>query len=277
MRKTILLLPFAALLAGAVAAAPGLPLLAPKYKEIPVAGGGTIQGVVKIDPVPAVAEFAVGKDQQTCHATKPNHRLSVDGETKGVGSAVVYLEGIEAGKALPSGVTATIDQKECVYSPFVTVVPAKSDLGFTSSDPILHNVHVFEGDVDNPHSLKRDVFNSAMKDNKVPRQTLEARDLRKPALFFVRCDAGHVWMSAYIWVVDHPYYAVTDSKGAFELKDVPPGRYTLRFWHPGWTATPQESDGQVTGYSYGAPLQHSASVDVTANGTTKIDWAMPGG
>jgi len=275
MRKACLL-PLLAALAGGAAAAPGLPLLAPKYKEAPVAGGGAIAGVVTVDPVPVVAPFAVGKDATTCQEEKPSHRLTVDPETKGVASVVVYLDGIEAGKPLPTGVKASIDQKGCVYIPFVTVVPLKSDVGFTSSDPILHNVHVFEGDPAEPHSLKRDVFNSAMKDANVPRQTIEARDLRRPALFYVRCDAGHVWMSAYVWVVDHPYYAVTDAKGAFRLEDVPPGRYTLRFWHPGWTATPQVAGGQVSGYAYGPPLQHVAAVEVAAGGTAKVDWVMPG-
>ena len=32
----------------------------------------------------------------------------------------------------------------------------------------------------------------------------------------VRCNGGHVWMNAEIFVVAHPYYAVTDESGKFE-------------------------------------------------------------
>ncbi len=46
-----------------------------------------------------------------------------------------------------------------------------------------------------------------------------------------KCDAGHTWMSAYIWVSKHPYYAVTDKSGKFEIADVPPGTYKLKAWH----------------------------------------------
>ena len=38
-------------------------------------------------------------------------------------------------------------------------------------------------------------------------------------------------MSAYIVVTDHPYYAVTDLYGEYELSDVPPGTYQLKVWH----------------------------------------------
>jgi hypothetical protein len=55
--------------------------------------------------------------------------------------------------------------------------------------------------------------------------------MKKPGIVTFKCDAGHTWMSAYVFVVDQPYYAVTDAAGKFELKDVPPGAYTLVVWH----------------------------------------------
>ncbi len=38
-------------------------------------------------------------------------------------------------------------------------------------------------------------------------------------------------MSAWIVVIDHPYHAVTDARGAFTLSDVPPGTYEMEIWH----------------------------------------------
>ena len=50
------------------------------------------------------------------------------------------------------------------------------------------------------------VFNVAMpiKGQKLP------IPMRKPGLMKLQCDAGHTWMNGWIYVFDHPYYAVTD-------------------------------------------------------------------
>jgi hypothetical protein len=34
-----------------------------------------------------------------------------------------------------------------------------------------------------------------------------------------------------VGVVSHPYFAVSAGGGKFELKDVPPGTYTVEAWH----------------------------------------------
>ncbi|MGH7804561.1 MAG: carboxypeptidase regulatory-like domain-containing protein, partial [Candidatus Binatia bacterium] len=46
----------------------------------------------------------------------------------------------------------------------------------------------------------------------------------------IKCDV-HPWMRAYLGVLDHPYFALTGEDGAFELKDVPAGEYTVGVWH----------------------------------------------
>jgi hypothetical protein len=38
-------------------------------------------------------------------------------------------------------------------------------------------------------------------------------------------------MLAFVVVVPTPYFAVTDATGAFEIKGVPAGKYTLVVWH----------------------------------------------
>jgi hypothetical protein len=45
-----------------------------------------------------------------------------------------------------------------------------------------------------------------------------------------KCDV-HGWMAAHVGVVAHPYFAVSDEAGRFEIKDLPPGAYTLEAWH----------------------------------------------
>lgn len=251
----------------------------PRYKGGEVSGGGSIKGTVTISPVPQPTQFTVEKDVKTCRGKqeqKANNRLTANQETGVWADVVVYIDGIEKGKPLPKGEKFTIDQKACEYTPFVTIAPKKSSIEFTSSDPILHNVHVYEGTPEQPHARTRDVMNQAMKDDSVPAMPLERRDLRKPSFYYVRCDAGHIWMAAYIWVVEHPYYAKTDANGQFELTDVPPGTYTLRFWHAGYEIEPVVKDGKVVDYNYGAPVEHRMKVTVEAGKAASANWQATG-
>jgi Carboxypeptidase regulatory-like domain len=45
----------------------------------------------------------------------------------------------------------------------------------------------------------------------------------------VKCNI-HPWMHGYIAVFKHPFFAVTDKDGHFELKNIPPGSYTIKAW-----------------------------------------------
>ena len=45
-----------------------------------------------------------------------------------------------------------------------------------------------------------------------------------------KCDV-HGWMNAWVGVLDHPYFAVTGSDGAFDMSDLPPGDYVIEAWH----------------------------------------------
>jgi hypothetical protein len=80
------------------------------------------------------------------------------------------------------------------------------------------------------------VFNVAMP---MRGQRLPAK-LTRPGVVRLQCDAGHTWMTAWIYVFDHPLFAVTDQEGHFAIPDAPPGEYTLEYWH-------EPLDGQGTG------------------------------
>ena len=49
----------------------------------------------------------------------------------------------------------------------------------------------------------------------------------------------HPWMRAWIFVFDHPYFAVTSRAGKFELKNLPPGTYTIEAWQEAYRAQDQ--------------------------------------
>ena len=54
--------------------------------------------------------------------------------------------------------------------------------------------------------------------------------MEEPEVVKVSCDL-HSWMVAYIVVTPHSYFSMTESNGTFEIKNVPPGKYTLKIWH----------------------------------------------
>jgi hypothetical protein len=46
----------------------------------------------------------------------------------------------------------------------------------------------------------------------------------------IKCDV-HSWMTAYLGVEPHPYFATSGDHGAFRIAGVPAGRYAIRTWH----------------------------------------------
>jgi plastocyanin len=207
---------------GAVALLAGVTLVTSvsAYEAVDVTNGGSVSGEVKYQgEPPAPAKIAVTKDNQVCGNEKTSPDLVV-GADKGIANVVVRITDIQKGKqlAVPS-TNPVFDQKGCEYTPHVLAFPAGSTIDILNSDGILHNVHTT--------STANPSFNQAQPKFK---KKIEAK-IEKPEMpIKVQCDA-HGWMHAWWISEDHPYYAVTDAKGAFKIGDVPPGDYTLEFWH----------------------------------------------
>jgi Carboxypeptidase regulatory-like domain len=183
------------------------------YTESPVENGGTISGKVTYGGQVPTRTILPTKDQQVCGEMReePEVMLGPDG---GVQDSVVYLEGVEQGKAWPAEAQEPIlDNKDCTFQPNVQAIPA-GKLGVHNSDPMLHNTHGFYG--------RRTAFNIALPNQG---QTIDV-DLERAGQVRIECDA-HGWMLGWVYVVDNPYYAVTGADGTFEIAEVPPGEYTL--------------------------------------------------
>ncbi len=111
--------------------------------------------------------------------------------------------------------------ENCRFLPHVQSLDIGAKVRIENQDPILHNTHAIYRD------QKITAFNIGM-----PRKGQIARKrVRRPGVLRVQCDSGHTWMRAWIHVFAHPYHTVTNERGHFEIKDVPPGQYTLHFWH----------------------------------------------
>ncbi len=177
---------------------------------------GKVRFAGKIEPP---AELVAHHDMEVCKKGGPlideRRLVSPDG---GLANVVVVLQGMDSSRAAGDA-TATLDQRACRFVPHVQAVVQGTTLKIASSDPVLHNVHAFLG--------KRTAFNLAIP---VAGVTV-ARSLDEAGILRIRCDSGHTWMSAYVAVVPHAYFAVSDQSGSFSIADVPEGTYKLRAWH----------------------------------------------
>jgi hypothetical protein len=190
------------------------------YVQGPVPNGATFTGIVRLaGSLPEPRRVVAAKDVETCGDTLAVHDLVV-GSSKGVLNAIVIIEGITSGKPLPPSDSLYLANRGCQFEPRVQVVPVGTRLEVRNDDPILHNTHAYMGDTES-------LFNIAL-----PIKELRVKkELSKPGIVRLECDAGHTWMRGYVLVTEHPYAAVTDENGAFTISDIPPGTYTVRVWH----------------------------------------------
>ena len=179
------------------------------------AAGGTISGTVKFDGTPPAAKTVeVTKDKEVCGLKPHVNEDLVVGSYGGIANAVVVVKGAK-GDMKPA--TVTFDQKGCRYDPHVLAFPAGSTVKIMNSDGILHNIHTY--------STANPSFNAAQPKFKKEMDKV----IDKPEAIKVTCDA-HGWMHGWWVATDTPYFAVTDDKGNYTIKDVPAGNYTVEVW-----------------------------------------------
>jgi plastocyanin len=185
------------------------------------ATAGAITGVVKFEgQAPARQPITMDSDPY-CTKQPPNSTETVlVGEGSGLQNVFVYIKDGLGDRVFPVPSTAAVlDQKGCRYTPHVLGIQVGQTLDILSSDNTLHNVHAM------PEQNRE--FNKAHQLAGIKHtHVFSTREVMVP----FKCDV-HKWMSAYVGVLDHPFYAVTSGNGRFELKGLPPGTYTVEAWH----------------------------------------------
>ena len=112
-----------------------------------------------------------------------------------------------------------LDQQRCWYVPRVVGVRVGQPLEVRNSDPLLHNVRANSA-VNEPFNQGQPVQGTRYS------HTFATAEVMVP----MKCDV-HAWMRAWVGVVNHPYFAVTGTDGAFSIASLPPGTYTIEAWH----------------------------------------------
>ncbi len=152
--------------------------------------------------------------------------LTVDvrnGRGAAIPDAVVYA--VPEGRTLPIAKrTAVMDQKNRTFIPHVLAVQTGTAVRVPNSDDIRHQVYSF----------------SSAKQFQLP---LYKGTPANPIVFensgvvSLGCNI-HDRMSAYIVIVDTPYFATTSKHGRAEVSSISAGKYSLRVWYPEMTQEP---------------------------------------
>jgi plastocyanin len=214
---------------------------APAGKKVDPATAGSITGRVRFDgprPTPDVVRLSAdaGCVQNGRNTAQSDAVLiSSDGA---LANAFVYIkDGLDPAYTFDTPATpVTLDQKGCFFEPRVLGIRVGQPLDVGNDDPTFHNVHAM------PRMNME--YNQGL--------TAGAGRLRRTfttpeVMMRFKCDV-HAWMTAWIGVVAHPYFAVTGTDGSFTLAGVPPGTYTVEAWHERFgtrTAQVVVGDGQA--------------------------------
>jgi hypothetical protein len=198
---------------------------------------GSIKGqIVYGGDVPDPKEIDITKDPKECKEALKctplvDEEWVVNKKNKGVRWVFVWI-------AQPPGVKAKLpihpdlvnlkeekvvmDQPCCHFEPHCLAVREGQTWAAKNSAVMAHNVK-WEGGSDNPGD------NPILPAGK----ELEITDLKASLRpITVNCSI-HPWMKAWVRVFNHPYYAITDADGNFEIKDAPAGDFRLYIWHEG--------------------------------------------
>ena len=178
-------------------------------------GTGIVRGRVTLSgwtaPLPPPMTIKCG--DQTLTMRDEAVVVGPDQALKGV---VVWISDAPPSGAVVSQQPVVLDQQGCVYRPHVVALRVGQPLRVRSSDQTLHNVHMLT-EANAPVNLG--MMKPAEKDVR----------FKVPERFRVRCDV-HPWMSANVAVFEHPYFAVSDENGRFEITGLPAGPYTVKAW-----------------------------------------------
>jgi hypothetical protein len=210
--------------------------------------GGTIKGRIKLNgPDPGNKVIRMGMDPMCAKmwaGKKPGpvDDVIVTSADGGLMNAFVKLDGEFPGTPVPTQ-PVLLDQKACFYQPRVIGARVGQILRVKNSDNLLHNVH--------SNSTHRNGFNVGQP---IAGITSDFKMI-DPEMLKISCDV-HRWMTSWVGVVDHPYFAVTGADGSFVINNVPAGKRTISVWH--------EKFGTLT-----------KSVDVKEGATTPVDFAYP--
>jgi plastocyanin len=209
-------------------------------------GTAAVRGVVRYQNGDPDAEIAMDADPacQDLH-TEAVHSEKIVADADGnLANAFVYVKSGISGRYPAPSESGLLEQHGCIYQPHVAAVQVGQKVVIRNGDATLHNVHAL--------AKVNAEFNQGQ-----PFQGMEIEKVfDKPEIMIpFKCDV-HPWMSSYMAVVEHPFFAVTGADGSFSIEGLPAGDYEIEVW--------QEELGTQT-----------QSVTVADGGTAELAFEYP--
>jgi plastocyanin len=196
---------------------------APAANTPDLSNAGTVAGTVAYageTPEPSPIQMAADPFCQQAHSEIVMRAPVLVDANGGLSNVVVHVAAGLEGYTFPvPSESLLMDQVGCVYEPHVLAARAGQTIVFQNSDDTLHNVNV--------QPRNNPAFNEGQP---LKGMTSEKQFMNPEVGIPARCDV-HPWMSAFISVFDHPYFAVSSVDGTFDLDRLPPGDYVVEAWH----------------------------------------------
>lgn len=196
----------------------------PATASVDPATAGTVTATVTFEgAVPEPGMITITGDPKCVSENgapqQPEERIVV-GDNQALKNVFVYVTDGLGNFTFPVPTEAVLlDQDKCRYTPRVVGVRVGQPLQVRNSDPLLHNVR--------SNGVINQAFNkSTPVEGMIFAHTFATKEVMVP----FKCDV-HGWMSAYVGVVDNPYFGTTAADGTVVLPNLPPGTYTLEAWH----------------------------------------------
>lgn len=189
------------------------------YRPAAKAVTGSISGKIALQGVARDSVVAVGRDAKVCGDSAAVVETDVNGN--GLANVLVWIEGVTSGKPLPEVRRETLTIEKCRFEPRVMAVVTGSTVNVFSRDRVAHGPRFYREGAAEPIEEIHTVDAGQV----VPSEKIA----RKPGIIEVRC-SEHPFARAFIAVFDHPYFAVTDDKGAFKIDGLPAGTYNVKVW-----------------------------------------------
>jgi len=203
------------------------------YKEVAVANGGSVKGKVSFEgalPADAVEKILITKNTDVC-GTGEREVVWVDVKDGALRGAFVFLDKVKEGKkwSKPEFGTYLVNQKGCRFRPWAQVVRPGFFVIRNSDAGVLHNINARELiGVEKGRVVKKTLFNFGQPD---PGDIKDKIKPRRSHYIGINCEA-HNFMFGFMMAPIHPYAVVVGDDGSFSIDNIPPGKYTLKAWHP---------------------------------------------